>query len=219
MTGTLDQSTVKTSAGYCATWNWFQACRLDRFLMRINTILRPAYRSLPHTYAAADLLTSAMVRKVIILIPVKAFSQEEANDDDLYGYVPTKGVTLMFVILSVTHTFQGLYYRTCWIIPTVLLAGCLDILGWSARFWSSISPRLDTPDTIQYAQPFCNLDRTFPNLNRITATIIGPTPLVAANFITLGAIIRILGPAYSRLRPRAYYINQSDIGAYRKDLT
>ncbi|KAG7442261.1 uncharacterized protein BT62DRAFT_1010523 [Guyanagaster necrorhizus] len=33
--------------------------------MRINTILRPAHRSLPHTYAAADLLTSAMVRKVV----------------------------------------------------------------------------------------------------------------------------------------------------------
>ncbi|PBK62182.1 RTA1 like protein [Armillaria solidipes] len=115
----------------------------------------------------------------------------EAQDNDLYGYVPTKGVTLMFIILfgisTLTHTLQGMYFRMWWTIPTILLGGSLEILGWSARFWSSISPRLDTPFTIQ-----------------ITATIIGPTPLVAANFIILGAIIRILGPAYSRLSPRAY---------------
>ncbi|KAK0222298.1 RTA1 like protein-domain-containing protein [Armillaria fumosa] len=122
---------------------------------------------------------------------VKALAQMEAQDDDLYGYVPTKGITLMFIILfgisTLMHTVQGAYFRMWWTIPTILLGGSLEILGWSARFWSSISPRLDTPFTIQ-----------------ITATIIGPTPLVAANFIILGAIIRILGPAYSRLSPRAY---------------
>jgi len=36
--------------------------------------------------------------------------------------------------------------------------------------------------------------------------IIGPTPLVAANFILLGRIIRRLGPQYSRLTPRRYAI-------------
>ncbi|KAK0185492.1 RTA1 like protein-domain-containing protein [Armillaria mellea] len=115
----------------------------------------------------------------------------EAQDNNLYGYVPTKGVTLVFIILfsisTMTHTIQGMYFRMWWIILTILLGGSLEILGWSVRFWSSISLRLDTPFTIQ-----------------ITATIIGPTPLVAANFIILGAIIRILGPPYSRLSPRAY---------------
>ena len=38
--------------------------------------------------------------------------------------------------------------------------------------------------------------------NRIVCTIIGPTPLLAANFIIFGAIIRILGPMYSRIGPR-----------------
>ncbi|KAK0460206.1 RTA1 like protein-domain-containing protein [Desarmillaria tabescens] len=122
---------------------------------------------------------------------VKVLAQMEANNNDLYGYVPTKGVTLMFIILfgisTLTHTFQGMYFHMWWTIPTILLGGSLEILGWSARFWSSISPRLDTPFTIQ-----------------ITSTIIGPTPLVAANFIITGAIIRILGPSYSRLSPRAY---------------
>ncbi len=31
--------------------------------------------------------------------PVKALAQMEAQDNDLYGYVPTKGITLMFIIL------------------------------------------------------------------------------------------------------------------------
>lgn len=37
---------------------------------------------------------------------------------------------------------------------------------------------------------------------RITATILAPTPLVAANFVILGKVILSLGPAYSRLSPK-----------------
>lgn len=37
--------------------------------------------------------------------------------------------------------------------------------------------------------------------NRITTTIIAPTPLVAANFIILGKVIDKLGRQYSRLKP------------------
>ncbi|KAG7442262.1 uncharacterized protein BT62DRAFT_996662 [Guyanagaster necrorhizus] len=127
----------------------------------------------------------------MILDRIKAFSQEEANDDDLYGYVPTKGVTLMFVILFDISTHDDAHL-----------------------------PRLVPPHVLD--NPDRPLSWVLGHLGmEITATIIGPTPLGAAKFITLGAIIRILGPAYSRLRPRAYYINQSDIGAYRKgsDLT
>jgi hypothetical protein len=39
-------------------------------------------------------------------------------------------------------------------------------------------------------------------LNRITSTIIAPTPLIAANFILLGQVITIIGPQFSRLPPR-----------------
>ncbi|KAJ8509286.1 hypothetical protein ONZ45_g8529 [Pleurotus djamor] len=41
---------------------------------------------------------------------------------------------------------------------------------------------------------------------QITATILAPTPLVAANFIILGRIIARLGPVYSRLSPKWYTI-------------
>ncbi|KAF8919312.1 RTA1-domain-containing protein [Mucidula mucida] len=110
-----------------------------------------------------------------------------------YGdYVPSRGISYLFVVLFTISTRycppgQGLYARMWWTIPTFLLAGALEILGWSERLWSSFAPSLDTPYMIQ-----------------IVCTIIGPTPLVAANFIILGAIIRILGPMYSRLGPRNY---------------
>ncbi|TFK33316.1 RTA1 like protein-domain-containing protein [Crucibulum laeve] len=111
-----------------------------------------------------------------------------AHKDTPYGYVPTEWITILFLVLfsisTLAHTGQLIYFRTWWMIPTVILCGGLEILGWSARLWSSISPMNSNAFTIQ-----------------ITATIIGPTPLVAANFIILGRIIRRLGPAYSRLSP------------------
>jgi len=43
-------------------------------------------------------------------------------------------------------------------------------------------------------------------LSQAVNLVIAPTPLVAANFILLGRIIRRLGPQYSRLTPRRYTI-------------
>ncbi|KAG2099274.1 RTA1 like protein [Suillus discolor] len=84
-----------------------------------------------------------------------------------YHYVPTEWICILFLVL----------YR----ISTATFAGILEILGWSARLWSSRNPKLLTPYEIQ-----------------IVGTIIAPTPLVAANFIILGR--------YSRLTPRLYTI-------------
>jgi len=41
---------------------------------------------------------------------------------------------------------------------------------------------------------------------QITTTIISPTFILAANFVIVGQIIRILGSQYSRMRPRSYTI-------------
>lgn len=38
-------------------------------------------------------------------------------------------------------------------------------------------------------------------MNRITTTIIAPTPLIAANFVILGRMIEQLGPEYNRIGP------------------
>ncbi|KAF8797776.1 RTA1-like protein [Phlegmacium glaucopus] len=110
-----------------------------------------------------------------------------------YHYVPTRYVTIIFVALfglsTSLHLFQAVKYRMWWLLPTVCLCGFLEILGWSARLWSSISPSLVIPFQIQ-----------------ITCTIIAPTPFVAAIFIILGKFVQRLGPAYSRLRPKLYSI-------------
>ncbi|KAG2040870.1 RTA1 like protein [Suillus americanus] len=110
-----------------------------------------------------------------------------------YHYVPTEWICVLFVVLysisTVLHLGQALKYKLWWMIPTATFAGILEILGWSARLWSSRNPKLLTPYEMQ-----------------IVGTIIAPTPLVAANFIILGRIITQVGPQYSRLTPRTYTI-------------
>ncbi|KAF8496742.1 RTA1-like protein [Russula emetica] len=90
---------------------------------------------------------------------------------------------------EVAHTVQGIHSRFWWLFPSAIFCGILELVGWSGRLWSSHNPYLETPFIIQAV-----------NL------VIAPTPLVAANFILLGRIIRRLGPQYSRLTPRRYTI-------------
>ncbi|KAF7303978.1 RTA1-like protein [Mycena indigotica] len=108
-----------------------------------------------------------------------------------YGYVPSRGVAVIFLILfglsTAAHLGQAIMYRMWWLFPTAFLCGLGELTGWSGRLWSSISPREANPYMMQ-----------------ITTTIISPTPLIAVNFIVLGHIIRRLGPCYSRLSPRNY---------------
>ncbi|KAJ7748291.1 RTA1 like protein-domain-containing protein [Mycena maculata] len=108
-----------------------------------------------------------------------------------YGYTPTEYVCLLYLVLFSVSTLvqagQATYYRLWWLLPTACLAGMLEIAGWSARLWSAIAPLNFHPYEMQ-----------------IICTIIGPTPLAAANFIILGHIITRLGPMYSRLSPKLY---------------
>lgn len=110
-----------------------------------------------------------------------------------YHYVPTEWICILFLVLysisTVLHLGQAVKYRLWWMIPTATFAGILEILGWSARLWSSRNPKLLTPYEMQ-----------------IVGTIIAPTPLVAANFIILGRVITQIGSQYSRLTPRLYTI-------------
>ncbi|KAJ3488238.1 hypothetical protein NLI96_g2984 [Meripilus lineatus] len=113
--------------------------------------------------------------------------------DGPYGYVPTEWICILFVVLfsvtSALHLGQALYYRLWFLFPTVILGGIGEIIGWSGRLWSSR-----------------NITLLDPFLMQITTTIIAPTPLVAANFVILGQLIRRLGPKYSRLSPIWYTI-------------
>ncbi|KAI6043620.1 RTA1 like protein-domain-containing protein, partial [Pisolithus marmoratus] len=108
-----------------------------------------------------------------------------------YNYVPTQWICVTFVALfsinTVLHFYRSFKFRMWWLIPTAVVAGFLEILGWSARLWSSVSPRLLTPFELQWV-----------------VTILAPTPFLAANFLILGKIIIRLGLQYSRLLPRLY---------------
>jgi hypothetical protein len=87
-----------------------------------------------------------------------------------YNYVPTEWVCVMFVALfslssskpfdlvpvcnshenyPVIHVVQAIRFRQWWLFPTAVLCGLLEVLGWSARLWSSKSPFLLEPFYIQ----------------------------------------------------------------------
>ncbi|PPQ64037.1 hypothetical protein CVT24_008850 [Panaeolus cyanescens] len=110
-----------------------------------------------------------------------------------YGYVPSRDIAIVFIVLfgfsTLVHIAQAAKYRLWWLFPTVGLCGVLEVTGWAARLWSSYSPLLSSPFEMQ-----------------ITLTICAPTPLLAANFVILGEMIKYLGPSYSRLSPRMYSI-------------
>ncbi|PBK91871.1 RTA1-like protein [Armillaria gallica] len=110
-----------------------------------------------------------------------------------YGYTPDRAVCIIFLSLfsvsTIVHVAQAIAYRTWWWLGTAVLCGVLEILGWSARLWSSFNPGLKDPFAMQ-----------------LTCTILAPTPLLAANFVILEKLIQQLGTGYSRLSPRAYMI-------------
>jgi hypothetical protein len=88
-----------------------------------------------------------------------------------YNYVPTEYVCAIFVALyglstcklisiaiaklvmmihvPVIHLGQSIHYRMWWLLPTAVLAGVGEVLGWSARLWSSHNPLLNTPFLMQ----------------------------------------------------------------------
>ncbi|KAJ7481836.1 RTA1-domain-containing protein [Mycena latifolia] len=120
---------------------------------------------------------------------VSRASPDESQHDAHYGYTPQESVAILFIVLfsisTILHIGQATYYRMWWLFPTVCLCGIGELIGWSGRLWSSLSPLASIPYTIQ-----------------ISTTIIAPTPLIAVNFILLTRIVQRLGPSYSWLPPK-----------------
>ncbi|RPD77189.1 RTA1-domain-containing protein [Lentinus tigrinus ALCF2SS1-7] len=112
---------------------------------------------------------------------------------NLYGYVPTEWVCILFIALfgfsTLVHAVQAVRSRLWWLFPTACLAGVAEIIGWVARLISSN-----------------NISSINPYVIQITTTIVAPTPLIAANFVILGQVIRRIGQDYSRLSAKWYTI-------------
>ncbi|KAF9784938.1 RTA1-domain-containing protein, partial [Thelephora terrestris] len=110
-----------------------------------------------------------------------------------FNYVPSFAAGIVFVVLfgllTTIHLGQALRSRMWWLLPTVVIGGIGESIGWAGRLWGSKNPTSQNPFLMQ-----------------ITTTIISPTFILAANFVIVGILIRKLGTKYSRLRPRLYTI-------------
>jgi len=71
-----------------------------------------------------------------------------------YGYTPTTWICILFVALysltSIVHLAQAIRSRLWWMIPTVVLCGLTEIIGWSGRLWSSYDVQNMDPYLMQY---------------------------------------------------------------------
>ncbi|KAJ2914177.1 hypothetical protein MD484_g6241, partial [Candolleomyces efflorescens] len=95
----------------------------------------------------------------------------------------------LFTISTILHLFQAIRSRLWYIFPTVIFSGVLETVGWAGRLWS----HYDVSNMTAYQiQALC--------------TVLGPTPLLAVNFVIFGRVIERLGTCYSRLTPRYYTI-------------
>ncbi|KAJ6460277.1 RTA1 like protein-domain-containing protein, partial [Mycena sanguinolenta] len=108
-----------------------------------------------------------------------------------YGYTPSEYVCTLYVALfpssTILHFGQATRYRPWWLFPSVIFADVMETVGWAGRLWSSRAPDMFQAYEIQ-----------------IVCTVMGPTPLAAANFIILGRILNLLSPGYSRVSPKLY---------------
>ncbi|KAF8266590.1 RTA1 like protein-domain-containing protein, partial [Lactarius quietus] len=118
-------------------------------------------------------------------IGMRSSSDGSTQGDNLYNYVPTEWVCILFISLYATsqtlHIVQALRYKTWWLFPTAVVACTTEILGWSGRLWSSLSP----------------LDRT-PFLIQVSTLIMAPHILLLRTLL--------LGPQYCRMSMKWYSI-------------
>ncbi|KAB5588697.1 RTA1-like protein [Ceratobasidium theobromae] len=116
------------------------------------------------------------------------------NSQDLpFNYVPTGWVGITFLALfGVTtggHLLEALYFRTWFMLPTLVLCGFCELLGWAGRYWGHVNPHNGDAFMMQ-----------------ICTTIIAPSFMTAAMFLILPKIINELGAQYSRMPARMYSI-------------
>ncbi|CAE7221184.1 unnamed protein product [Rhizoctonia solani] len=61
-----------------------------------------------------------------------------------FHYVPTGWIGILFLVLfgitTGAHLFEALYFRTMYMIPTLVVCGIGELLGWAGRYWGHLSP-------------------------------------------------------------------------------
>lgn len=61
---------------------------------------------------------------------------------------PQSGTGLAHASLAI-HFVEMIHTRLWWLLPTVLMAGTLEILGWVGRLWSSLNVDAANPYLMQ----------------------------------------------------------------------
>ncbi|OCF34088.1 hypothetical protein I317_05638 [Kwoniella heveanensis CBS 569] len=116
----------------------------------------------------------------------------EHTDQSNYGYTPSPSWALAYIVLfsvsAAVHVVQAWRYKYWIIYPTLVLGALTEVLGWSARYWSSQNVTLLTPFLMQ-----------------ISTLIMAPVFFSAFDYVILGLAIKRLGPQYSVLRPNWYF--------------
>ena len=105
--------------------------------------------------------------------------------------------------IIVVHLGQAIRYRAWWLLFTVVLAGVGEMIGWGGRLWSTFQPLAENPYMMQYVPTISVVVYPLtPAPGRIVCTIVAPTPLIGAIFISFGRLSSRLGQQYSRLSAR-----------------
>ncbi|KAF7308131.1 hypothetical protein HMN09_00660600 [Mycena chlorophos] len=145
--------------------------------------------------AANQLLMDSLIGSIPLLVRAASdgnnSTSSESTSGSQYGYTPSEHIAIIFLVLfglsTALHAAQAVYFRLWWLLPTAVLCGLGELIGWSGRLWSSQSPLLGTPFEMQ-----------------ISSIIIAPTPLLAASFIIFARVIRRMGSEYAVLPGRWY---------------
>ncbi|KAG8717877.1 hypothetical protein FRC08_006472 [Ceratobasidium sp. 394] len=114
------------------------------------------------------------------------------DPEDLpFNYIPTGWVGITFLVLfgvtTAAHLLEAVFLRTWFMIPTLVLCGIGELIGWAGRYWGHLSPTNEDA----FMQQIC-------------ATVISPSFLTAAMFLILPRIVDEMGPQYSRISARLY---------------
>ncbi|QRV85711.1 RTA1-like protein [Ceratobasidium sp. AG-Ba] len=115
-------------------------------------------------------------------------TQPDATQDLPFNYIPTGWIGITFLALFGTTT-EAIYFRAWYMLPTLVLCGVCEIVGWAGRYWGHLDPTNNDPFLMQ-----------------ISTTIIAPSFMTAAMFLILPRIMNELGSHYSRMTPRLYSI-------------
>lgn len=141
-----------------------------------NTLIQPKMSIADGSYARGDLLEGCKE-----LIP---------GLQNAYGYVPSIAAGIVFDLIfagtGIYHIVRSFQKRkaTSYLLA---IASYVELVGWIGRTWSNKCPYNKIAFLLQ-----------------ITTLVVGPIFVAAAIYVTLGYLIKSIGPQYSVIRPKLY---------------